>query len=636
MGLVLSVSLVACASAAALTGCKTSYALKEVKYTQDAEQVDTDNPTKVKVSSPDGEIDPDANVKDFVVGEGASKTKEGSVNVVYSSKNPQTDLPVSKFIYDSKATASSEASEGVSTKSDTSSQEGKKDDQDKKQDPDKSKKDNSKKNNKDKGDKKKDNKTDSKKPSKNKGDGDSSKTDTDKKGKVKVYDTTGEDADIPSVGSVAACGQTAVIVQMLGGQSDKSPLVAADAELLGSEFSNVFSDEGASKIKTGWSDDGDFSAEAKVDAIVSVKPDTVLVDDSGYFSKKQQQKLADAKISVTVVPDLSSDTRIKAAVNTIGTMLDSATGGESKKRAEEYVKYHDALLKDIMGSNGYGSHDKVYYDADASGKNRYGMYNSDKWTLLVDDWDYKASYSGDGAMSGSVTTSQSGLGLSTVGYRSSPVSFYMGVAGVINNGAAMDESKGNDGLLIPVWQFSTSVYDMSKISWSTSSIKKRVLSIGNKRFDMTPLTTSSTKADQLGKNGFGSKKFPKVIVGSKKMKAAFVSGSAKKGPYCVYDPIESGSERAGFEFNGTHVYAAIHPGTDLDKSVLVNPSGLFSDWTQGSVESFLESAWIASIDEYKSSWKGSVKTEVKDFYKTFYRYDLSASEVDKILEGSKE
>ena len=89
---------------------------------------------------------------------------------------------------------------------------------------------------------------------------------------------------------------------------------------------------------------------------MSTKPDTVLVDDSGYFSKKQQQKLANAKISVTVVPDLSSDTRIKAAVSVIGTMLDSATGGESKKRADEYLKYHDALLKDIMGSNGYGSH----------------------------------------------------------------------------------------------------------------------------------------------------------------------------------------------------------------------------------------------------------------------------------------
>jgi ABC-type Fe3+-hydroxamate transport system substrate-binding protein len=593
--------------ACALSGCRDSLAFKHIEHSQDAEKIDYDSGVVLQVESPDGEVRNDVVTSQQEVQQDATQTEAQQATTEYNSQVDDQE-PTSEYWHNDNDSNDSESSEAVTpdtNNGDSSSEDPQEGDQSSS------------------GESQGDN------PS---GEGSESEggVDPTKPGPVQVYDTWGENVDPPSVSSIAATGELAVIVQMLSGgyQDGATCLFAADAELLTGEFSNVFADEGASTITAAWTGDGSASGEVDIEALVAAKPDTVLVTNSAYFTEAQQDALSAAGISITIAPELTSVTRIKFAVNMVGKMLNSATGGLSSQRATQYASYHDSLVSQVKSGNegnGLGSSaTKTVYDADATGVPDYA-YVSSLYTLIVDEWDYGVNYVGEGSSAGSVTTDGSGLGLFTAGYRRSPVSYYASVAGVVNNGAAINESVLTTKYT-PLWQFSYQYYgNLSMVGWTDDRFNSdTILShIDNGTGAVNnPLImgTAQVGGGRSIQTGLGSDVFPYLIVTTQRMKSVMIANSSyERGAYHIYDGE-----------NSIGSFTAIKSGSSLDEVVLVNPHGLFSDWVGGSTESVLEAVWIAN--EYGND-AASVEDEIASFYATFYRYDLAPGDLEAILGG---
>ncbi len=65
--------------------------------------------------------------------------------------------------------------------------------------------------------------------------------------------------------------------------------------------------------------------------------------------------------------------------------------------------------------------------------------------------------------------------------------------------------------------------------------------------------------------------------------------------------------------------------------IYVNPYGV-GCWADGSAESVLESVWAAQIF-HGAYTQEELEQTVREFYSSFYRYDLSAAELAAILSG---
>ena len=644
--------MVAALAVLCLFGCKDSNTLKQIEHSQDATEIDYDSDVVLKVTSPEGEIDNTSNASVQTQDEEASQEDATKPTAEYDKDTKESTDDSSKTKYDNESSNSSDATDAVnpnegksgsskesSGKSSSSSSSTKKTSNSSTSSGNKATANSS-----GSGADGKESGADSTKDSTQEGDGTSTTHDTEKKGKAESFDTTGKNPQFPDVASVAACGQLAVIVQMVGGADGSSPLTAADAELLDGSFTEVFSKEGSSDIAAAWSTDGETSDDLDIDALVASKPDTVLVTSSDYFTEDQEDALSKAGISYTVVPELTSATRIKYAVTAVGKMLSKATDGVSETRASEYQNFHKQLIDSVLASNG-GEGGKSFATSasntlyDPNDTDIVGKFVSKRYTLLVDEWDFDAYYEGNDNLTGAVSTEGTGMGLSTLGFRSSPVSYYISAAGVVNNAAAIAEGSRTDGRLTPLWQYSNSLgFDLSTVSWSKDGIGGRVYTWKGNGFYTVPLALPNSKASDLSSKGFGSTSFSKVIVGSKKMKEAFkTSTQSENGVYHIYTSSvtdESGVTYTGKKFNGTVMASAILSSVDPDEDVLVNPQGLFSDWKKGSVESCLESAWVSDVF---GNTNNSAASWVRDFYKTFYRYeDISDEQVQQILEGPQE
>ena len=640
-----------------LSGCKDSRAIKNIIHDQNAEKVDHESGETYRITSEDGRfIDEDTGLYEI----GGKDVDSLPANVVYVSKDPETELATSRFIYDENSTNDSEATEGVriTPPEQQPPQEQEKPDQQ----PDETSQ--ARANNNGTGNDSADNNTSANSnaqdgtadseggwedpPSEDNEDEDEdagldqpsgtgpSGADDDEDDKPQVYDASGKQPEVPEAGSIAAYGQVAVLVQMLGGTDDGdgfTPLAAADDELCAGEFARVFSDEGVDRINSqAFIADGSGGYEPNIDQIIAAKPDTVLVFSDGMFSKDEKKKLKKNGISITVVPALTSDTGIMRAAEIIAKMLDESTGGRSTGNFELYRDCHDALIADVEGVRGYGSYDGVIYDANRT--SRPASFAAQKFTLVIDEWDFGASYSYRSVIS----DAGAGVGLSTVGFRSSPVSYYLGVAGVVNNAAAIDTTKRSSGLLAPAWQFNPSDLSPSNIRFSNKGFSSLLYENWGTGFTKTTLSKVDTKKLTLRDNGFGTETFPVVIVATDRMRDSFLASA--NAPDGIYHPFGYSASDAG-TFPGTlagrtQVFTVIDENLDTSaetNAVIVNPHGLFSSWLEGSAESFLECAWAATIDDFDSDWDGSAAAEVKAFYETFYRYDISDGEVEDILDG---
>ena len=658
LAVVCLIALVAC-STLAITGCKDTRALKNIVHDQNAESVDYESGESFRIVSEYGKlIGEDTGLYEVGTAEDGSLP----VNVLYVSTEPQTELSTSKFIYDENSANSSEASEGVNilppdeqqqeqrqqeepqesdstnnsqqprsnTNPNKSTQQPKNDEGD---DEDEDEDDTDDGQN---GDEPDDPQNPDDEPEDPSGDNPSGTGDDDDQDKPAVYDGTGDEPDLPSAGSIAAFGQVAVLVQMLGGTDADdgfTPLAAADDELCAGAFSRVFADEGVDRINNqAFTADGSGGYTPNIDQIIEAHPDTVLAYSDGMFTTEEQDKLADNNISITVVPALTSDTGILRAARNIAKMLDESTDGRSTAVYEDYKNYHDELIEEVEGDRGYGAYEGEIYDAYI--KPRPRNFTAQRFTLVVDEWDFGATYD----YRSTITDAGAGIGLATVGFRNSPVSYYLGVAGVVNNAAAIDTTKNSSGLLAPAWQFNPTDLNPSDIRFSKREYSDRLYTNWGTGLTKTTLSKADTKKLTMRQDGFGTQTFPVVILATERMRDSFITTA--RASNSIYHPFGWATTDVGTIpgtlVGRTPVYTVIDENLDTSsttEALVVNPHGLFSSWIDGSAESFLECAWAANIGAFDNSWGGSVSTEVKAFYQLFYRYDITDGEVQAVLDG---
>ncbi|MDO4502900.1 MAG: hypothetical protein Q4D06_06920 [Coriobacteriia bacterium] len=660
-----------------LPGCRVSDTFTEVVYQQDAKTIDYDNPQKFYINDATATEKSDQVSAKETDSDGTGSESEQNL-VVYGSKPNTEGFTAKKSAFSNKPDFTGiEASESVSFfKSDekdavdhtVTKQEPKERPEEKKDDspegvsaqsstatgdsdnarvPGASQKPKDQESDAGGGGNGK-KKTQNKKKDKTTSEGAQSDETTGKQARKKdptraVYDSSDPTQEPPKVEKVAAFGEFATIVQMVAGTG---ALVATDADNLSSKFTKVFD---TSKVRKGWKDGGS-AKKMDVAQIVKSGAQVILVTDAAYLealSNADFGKLTKANINTVVLRPMTTSQNIKKNVVSVGKMLDGSTAGKHGKQAEEraqaYVDFHDQVIGDcIAANNGKYEGSRVYQgsgkcDVDAKGTEQ----DETTYTLLSSAYDKEATYKGLSLGSASWMPAK-GLVYAESGYGTTPVSYYMQCGGLVNNAAAAS-TKASAGM-VPLWQFSANTFGFSAGDWSGITVPLAGDS-AIRSMDRVLLDSGKNGSNRTGLgSGFGTSSFPKIIVTKQSIKAALIANSEKgNGMYTPYgwngaDGTGRVIEAYGANLGNIILYSTI--GVDGDKAnaddgnlmgdvipddaILVNPHGVFSDWTQGSVDAFLEAAWISDVANDEANgvdWKAVAK----DFYKSFYDYDVNIS-----------
>ncbi len=662
------VALLACIALASICGCRATDVFKEIVYDQSAEQVDADNEQRVIISDSTSSTLSDQ-VSSVEHSDTQSATEEVQNLVIYAS-NPNTmDFPTKESIFSLiPSFAGFEASRGVSYYLSNEENALRYEIEDEELEEDDSEVemvvevgdagDDGEEGEGSNGDEGDENSIDGELEGQEAEEGG---TDAEEDSITKVNNTKGKYSKTENYSHIAAYGSLAVIVQAIGGEG---ALVATDAETLAGGFSTVFADEGAANIAVGWTDDGDSIKNIDVDAIIASGAETILCYDTAYYddlSKKDIKKLNDAGIGFSTVYQLTYTTGLKNTVTTIGEMLSEATAdeiaeaGNTVENAAAYVTFHDELLDVLLKANNnkLASADDTTYEE--SNSTSYSYNSSAAYTLLIDGYDSSAKYTGS---SGTFSPTSDGALLATLGYKSRTTSYYMQVGGVINNAATRFRASA-DGKMMVVWQFSYSHLAFSKNLWSYKSnslLATAFYPSSGKLWEFTLLTTdeSSTNESTYSQVGglpgasFGTTTFPTLITTTQAAKDALIKNSQRsKGLYTPYDiSPDDGFSFFGVNDGSTTLFTCIGvDGASATENVFadtdgipedyiyVNPCGLVSSWVAGdSMEALLEAAWINDVINTDSDEIG-YWDYVKEFYSTFYRYNLSSADKADILDG---
>ena len=541
-----------------MTGCRESMVIQQIIYDQASEDIDFQNELKTAQSNDD-------------------------------SQNEDEDMPEEKTDKsDKKSEEKHVASQLGKTKNNGSASDTKHN-----KDAKSNKKNNS--NGTKTGDK-----GDKNKPSKD----DGTAGPTDDPNKRQIYDNNGNLVELPEkVNSVVAAGDAAYIVQMLGGTGI---VKGTSGSVTGSSWSSAVL---GSDVKTLWDGDGSSAMSSSAfSKLLKMKPDACVISDGGSFSASQLKQLKDKGIACVSLPSMNSADSIQSAVDIAADMIGDRSGENGGKNAHEmaseYESYCNGLVKDVQGKTGLFTWNGINF---RNGKKNVSNSASDgQYTLYLSGWSsgsYKITND-----NGSTLLSDSGVAVAKQGYSDSPLSYYLSVAGVCNNGARFVNDSKSQYAVTPlnrnVFNHSTSsqfsFYSDKNESfaraWNGGSIDS---ALGNSDFRAL-LAEDSATANKI-KNSKAWKSYGKTNVGN------------------ITD--------YGFEAGGKLVTSYVRGNYDI----YVNPSGVCS-WTGGSLESVLESKWAAW--KYHGTYSESqVKDEIKKFYKKFYSHDLSDSEVNSILAG---
>ncbi len=232
-----------------------------------------------------------------------------------------------------------------------------------------------------------------------------------------------------------------------------------------------------------------------------------------------------------------------------------------------------------------------------------GTYDSGKYSLFVSEWDDHAHYKMYNE--NRITMEGSGVALARSGYSTSPLSYYMGLAGVVNTSAIYQDFN-------------------IECRWFVSPLAPttRLLTYSG------GVGTAQATNELLTKVGgiqLGSADFPAIIVADHEIKEKIQTNQMWKN----YGKITSKSgiiSDYGFLDEDGNIIKTTIVG---DYRIYVNPGGAAS-WTDGSMESILEPVWIA-WKFHNAYTEDEVRETVRTFYKKFYRYELSEQQIDRIL-----
>lgn len=441
-----------------------------------------------------------------------------------------------------------------------------------------------------------------------------------------IYDEDGNVIDLPEhVSSVAAPSDIGLIVQMLGGAG---MLKASSSDFLSNSLAQqVFADESFSEITQLWSGDGSGGmSDSDFQKLLEMHPDCCIIYNGGSnLSDDQVAKLKEADIPVVPVPKLSTAENIEQTVLSVGQALGDNTskgGLNSQQLAVDYVKYEQKLLTQVSGKNGISTYLGMnFYDEDALVSNilaTEGTYsNSGKATLYIDGWDDAAYIRGTDQN----VLNQSGIAVIHKDYVYHAMSWYLGNAGVIDAVSACYYT--GDLYLNPLRNEGAAECNFPSY-----------LTLGGNYFNpyrvfYVPYVNLGNLAYAELSNylGFlGEDTYPAVLVSSQAIyDKLYASQYSAAGLYRPGDEGEGLLYRkwSGSEWFGTEIFG--------NYDIYINPCGVGS-WADGSVEGFLEAVW-ASSKFYGSYSENEVNEKIKDFYRTFYRHELTDAQLADILDG---
>lgn len=399
---------------------------------------------------------------------------------------------------------------------------------------------------------------------------------------------------------IAAAGQYALIVQMLGG---KGALSAADETWLSeTRSSGAFPNEGLESVSTAWGGDGTNAGTVDVNAIVASGTDTVLISASyGALTDDQKRVLNEAGVNVVVMPVVgvadALDADIVQAVRVVGELLKNAGTSiqyDAQAMASKYVSQHDdALNKCLTANGGYttrlvgGANRAWIYQGNSVIDGLATSYFSDTRYVMayVDDWAESDASTRleDRAFQGDYVYPSLGDSEKVEVDISDGLGQYLSASGLVNSAyalfdyylqcaGAMDIAMGNQ---------------INDGNGAAQGIHSKEMNFYKLWFSFTSLSQSGEYAT------VGDGNYPAIVARTTEYAERIVSSANKvRGVYNIGQPYE----------------------------VWVMPSGLSGSWTDGTAESFLVAPWAYCMYQQNKNLE-SCNGFVTDFYSTFYRCD---------------
>ena len=416
------------------------------------------------------------------------------------------------------------------------------------------------------------------------------------------------------VATVAAVGDAALYVEMLGGQNR---LLASSASFTQNYYAQLFSD--FSKVKGLWEKNGETAmTDAQFRQLLQqdVYPEAVfyIADTStNTFQSFTEQQLAELnQKGVYTIPlnPFNTTDNIRQNVEVIGKVLGKGSkvpnAPNANSRAQDYLRWMDRIVsgkenQTFSGSSKWNLDKNGDFGSEAQVEDRYSDVG--QYTILINGWDPDVSTSVD-----------QGIAYAHTGYtnRTSPASYYLSIGGAANTAVMVaDNTRPRDLPVSPMYQ--TTVYGNVN-GGSIGKDYKRQMG------DMT----------HFDGHYIGDGSFNTIIADSQQTKAAMESSDAWRNwgyqPYGTED--QSGYGRPNGD---TMDFSNIHG----DYKIIVNPYGIGS-WTTGSPESPLEVLWAEQVFLYGQDAEAAfsaIREEVRGFYNDFYGVKLTDPDLDAIRDG---
>jgi hypothetical protein len=461
--------------------------------------------------------------------------------------------------------------------------------------------------------------------------------------KGKVYNN-GTYVDLPAnTRGIAAVGQYALIVEMLGG---KGALVAADANWLAqmratpAAFSNNAEERAwiDSGIATGWSGSGTTAGTINIRALKAAGADTVLVGaNSEGLSQADANQLTAAGINVVVMPAIgdqrTADADIVKAVLVVGELLkDAGTAIQynAKAAAATYESMHDAAINNTLNANGGYSYRRsnrnpydslpepaatgIIYQDFALNQTSYISTNSIT-TCYVDSWtfgNYNQAYiyhyraESNTYYDIRLVDISDGFGLAKGGTSPYPNGWFFlsdylfQVAGIQDNGPSQ------------LLRTSTGASDRAVVS--TGGLSTEANSSNPIIYYSIVTTVSGDGPPEWGSlNYFSPVLLGRVLVdGFSGIISEWRVGSDNVFPAVLARnaTIANRMRTSAAKPDGYYNIGSPYP-------IYILPSGLAGSWADGTVESYLMAPWAYS--RFRGQSLESASSYVNDFYRTFYR-----------------
>ncbi len=402
--------------------------------------------------------------------------------------------------------------------------------------------------------------------------------------------------------AIAAPGEYAEIVCALGGAdalAASSPDFISAATDVSSSWSSVskldavFTNAGTGKLR-----DGGLATLKSLHE--KGKCDTVLLESTDAIDSSDLTSLRNAGIRVVAPVSLSSINQIESTVKAVGKLLTDKTGGSSVTKASDY----SSLCTQVSNKC----------------KDDSGLY-----TLYVTDWDSTATYKV--AQAGTNGTIISGTGLAAT-TKSTTTSRFLASGGVTNTPSLSGFNSLSSTGLYWVNQFEIDVDDVSISAGGLSSVsmasKSKSSSQPYREFVLKYEGESSNGGGKDKPLALGESGFPAMIAADKDIAEELMQSRDKsKSAYTPYGRFDANKARniLGYkESEDNYIQTLIGDGSTTGSNcykVYTAPHGIYSSWTDGSMESILLTAW-ANRKFYGSYSESELKDLVTDFYKDFY------------------